>query len=169
MNLKKVGVVDFFSKLTEGVKNTTTLFEDDNRERIRKPRHFGMDGTVEVYSPSKASAQQLLYFISNNKYLDEKQKYLRHILLVNHILLFTNKYLLFVKYGSKTEEWHVPFSKIKNTETNEKHPEILLLNVDKLTFSERKTLASVKQLKVLCVYQGKNIISQVEKIIKQHI
>jgi len=52
------GVLDLTSKTLEGVRNTTTLF-DEKRERIRIPRSFGTDGTMRVFNP----ALEMLHFL----------------------------------------------------------------------------------------------------------
>jgi vacuolar protein sorting-associated protein 13A/C len=41
-------VLDMAHKTTEGIRNTTTYFEREERVRTRKPRAFGIDGTVVV-------------------------------------------------------------------------------------------------------------------------
>ena len=165
-----VGVIDFISRMTEGVKNTTTLFEDDKKRRQRKPRHFGPDGSLESYSESKASAQQLLYSLSNNKYLENREKYIRHILLTNQIILITDRTVIFVKSKNAkalTEEWVVPISKIKSVEYDMKEKEIVNLHVDKLSISEKKRLSAVKIIRINCIYEQKNIAQQVLKIFKK--
>jgi vacuolar protein sorting-associated protein 13A/C len=44
-----VGVVDFASNVSEGIKNTTTVFEEE-LDRQRLPRFIGKDGVLRVIS-----------------------------------------------------------------------------------------------------------------------
>jgi vacuolar protein sorting-associated protein 13A/C len=41
---------DFASNVTEGVRNTTTLFDRDPLDRLRRPRFIAKDGVVRPYS-----------------------------------------------------------------------------------------------------------------------
>ena len=43
-----VGVMDFLSASTEGIRNTTTVFDQADLDRIRLPRHIGLDGVLKV-------------------------------------------------------------------------------------------------------------------------
>jgi vacuolar protein sorting-associated protein 13A/C len=43
-----VGVFDFASNVTEGIRNTTTVFDQDELERVRLPRFIGSDGILRV-------------------------------------------------------------------------------------------------------------------------
>jgi vacuolar protein sorting-associated protein 13A/C len=42
-----VGVFDLASNVTEGIRNTTTVFDSD-LDRVRLPRHIGKDGILRV-------------------------------------------------------------------------------------------------------------------------
>lgn len=43
-----VGVFDFASNVTEGIRNTTTVFDQDELDRVRLPRFIGSDGILKV-------------------------------------------------------------------------------------------------------------------------
>ena len=43
-----VGVFDLASNVTEGIRNTTTVFDGGNITRIRPPRFVGRDGILRV-------------------------------------------------------------------------------------------------------------------------
>ena len=45
-----VGMFDFASNVSEGVRNTTTLFDRDPLDRFRRPRFIAKDGVVRPYS-----------------------------------------------------------------------------------------------------------------------
>jgi vacuolar protein sorting-associated protein 13A/C len=41
---------DFASNVSEGVRNTTTLFDRDPLDRFRRPRFIAKDGVIRPYS-----------------------------------------------------------------------------------------------------------------------
>jgi vacuolar protein sorting-associated protein 13A/C len=45
-----VGMFDFASSVSEGVRNTTTLFDRDPLDRLRRPRFIAKDGVVRPYN-----------------------------------------------------------------------------------------------------------------------
>jgi len=44
-----IGTIDFVVQTAEGIKNTTTLLDDNVKARIRPPRHFGSDSLLRCY------------------------------------------------------------------------------------------------------------------------
>ena len=44
-----VGVVDLVTRTAEGIRNTTTYWDDKGRQRVRPPRYFGAEGLLEVW------------------------------------------------------------------------------------------------------------------------
>lgn len=46
-----VGVMDFVSASTEGIRNTTTVFDQADLDRVRLPRYISPDGVVRVSRP----------------------------------------------------------------------------------------------------------------------
>jgi vacuolar protein sorting-associated protein 13A/C len=45
-----VGMFDFASNVSEGVRNTTTLFDRDPLDRCRRPRFIAKDGVIRPYN-----------------------------------------------------------------------------------------------------------------------
>ena len=43
-----IGVVDFFTRTAEGIRNTASYWEQKKRERSRPPRYFGRDKVLLV-------------------------------------------------------------------------------------------------------------------------
>jgi vacuolar protein sorting-associated protein 13A/C len=44
---------DFASNVSEGVRNTTTLFDRDALDRVRRPRFIAKDGVVRPYNQAE--------------------------------------------------------------------------------------------------------------------
>jgi vacuolar protein sorting-associated protein 13A/C len=72
-----IGAFDLASNLAEGVKNTTTVFDQEGLDRVRLARFIGMDGIVRPYSQREALGQFWLKTIDNGKYFD--QNYIAHL------------------------------------------------------------------------------------------
>jgi vacuolar protein sorting-associated protein 13A/C len=72
-----VGAFDFASSMAEGVRNTTTVFDQDGLDRVRPTRYIGHDGIVRPYSQREALGQFWLKTLDNGKYFNED--YIAHL------------------------------------------------------------------------------------------
>ena len=52
-----IGAFDLASNMAEGVKNTTTVFDQEGLDRVRLARFIGLDGIVRPYSQREALGQ----------------------------------------------------------------------------------------------------------------
>jgi vacuolar protein sorting-associated protein 13A/C len=65
-----VGVVDFATNISEGIKNTTIVFEDE-LDRQRLPRFIGKDGILKPFSLREAMGQNWLKEVDHGKHFQE--------------------------------------------------------------------------------------------------
>lgn len=72
-----IGVFDLASNVTEGIRNTTTVFDNDGLDRVRLTRYIGQDGVVRPYSQREALGQFWLKQLDNGKYFNEE--YIAHL------------------------------------------------------------------------------------------
>ncbi|KAI9512588.1 hypothetical protein F5148DRAFT_973480 [Russula earlei] len=96
-----VGFFDLASNLSEGVRNTTTVFDHPARERVRLPRHVPPDGVLVPFSERSAIGQYWLKDLENGACREEI--YVAHInlpggdgvalLTVDRMLVFGTKKL----------------------------------------------------------------------------
>lgn len=63
--------------MTEGIRNTTTVFDADGLDRVRLTRHIGQDGVVRPYSQREALGQFWLKNLDTGKYFNEE--YIAHL------------------------------------------------------------------------------------------
>jgi vacuolar protein sorting-associated protein 13A/C len=110
-------VLDMAHKTTEGIRNTTTYFEREERVRTRKPRAFGADDTVTPYDEKQADGQDILFIIDDAKYLRESEKYLHHCDLVSIgvMILLSSGYLFLLDRNNLTIQWFHPLKEIQNS------------------------------------------------------
>lgn len=60
-----------------GIRNTTTVFDAPDRERVRQPRHIPADGVLVPYDARAASGQYLMKELNDGAYRNEF--YVAHI------------------------------------------------------------------------------------------
>lgn len=90
-----IGIFDLASNVTEGIRNTTTVFDAEGLERVRLTRFIPRDGIVRPYSQREALGQFWLKQVDNGKHFDEE--YIAHLDLTEHdcIVMLTYKLVLF--------------------------------------------------------------------------
>lgn len=80
---------DFASNVSEGVRNTTTLFDRDALDRFRRPRFIAKDGVVRPYNTFEADGQYALRQASDGKYFRENYVFhLVHLFIIECLLMF---------------------------------------------------------------------------------
>ncbi|KDN50246.1 hypothetical protein RSAG8_01582, partial [Rhizoctonia solani AG-8 WAC10335] len=72
-----IGVFDLAANVSEGIRNTTTVFDNNQSERIRKPRHIPPDGILVPYSGSDALGQMWMKDLDGGRFRNEF--YVAHI------------------------------------------------------------------------------------------
>lgn len=72
-----IGAFDLASSMAEGVRNTTTVFDQEGLDRVRLTRFIGVDGIVRPYSQREALGQFWLKTLDNGKYFNEQ--YIAHL------------------------------------------------------------------------------------------
>ncbi|KAG4305942.1 hypothetical protein PORY_000852 [Pneumocystis oryctolagi] len=97
-----VGIFDLASNVTEGIRNTTTVFESEGIDKVRLTRFIGRD----------ALGLFLLKQINNGKYFDEE--YLAHLnILDDSILMITYTRIMVIKSRKLSIEWETLLSDIQ--------------------------------------------------------
>ncbi|CAL1695807.1 unnamed protein product [Somion occarium] len=108
-----IGVFDLASNVGEGIRNTTTVFDRPERDRVRLPRHVPFDGVLVPYSDREALGQYWMKDLNDGAYRDEL--YVAHINIPggdNVVLLTTTKVLSF--WSNKLRlEWELPFTHVQ--------------------------------------------------------
>jgi vacuolar protein sorting-associated protein 13A/C len=114
-----VGMVDLATNVTEGIRNTTTVFDDNDVSRVRFTRHVGRDKIIRVYDQRKAYGQNLVRNASNGRFAGDE--YIAHIELRedDRAVVLTDQRILCIRLQNTHSEWEVPFSRIRNVSLNE--------------------------------------------------
>lgn len=108
-----IGVFDLASNVSEGIRNTTTVFDGDGLDRVRLTRFIGTDGIVRPYSQREALGQFWLKQLDSGKYFNEM--YLAHLELPREdvVVMLTYSRIMLVKSKRLTSEWDVPLKDVQ--------------------------------------------------------
>jgi len=103
-----IGAFDLASNLAEGVRNTTTVFDQDGLDRVRLTRFIGQDGIVRPYSQREALGQFWLKTVDDGKFFTES--YIAHLELPpgqELMAMLTYNGIMLVRMKKLTTEWEV--------------------------------------------------------------
>jgi vacuolar protein sorting-associated protein 13A/C len=108
-----IGAFDLASNMAEGVRNTTTVFDQEGLDRVRLSRFIGQDGIVRPYSQREALGQFWLKTLDNGKYFHED--YIAHLELEGKdmLVMLTYNGIMLVRTKRLTTEWDVPLKDIQ--------------------------------------------------------
>ncbi|KAG0346597.1 hypothetical protein BG004_001308 [Podila humilis] len=107
-----VGVFDFTTNVTSGIRNTTTVFDKDQR-RKRIPRHVPKNGILTLYDKSEAVGQFWLKQVDSGRFFYDD--YIAHLVLKgdNMVAMLTSKRIMVFRAESLRVEWELEFSEIQ--------------------------------------------------------
>ena len=123
-----IGAFDLASNMAEGVRNTTTVFDQEGLDRVRLTRFIGMDGIVRPYSQREALGQFWLKTLDNGKCFNES--YIAHLELnsgsqgdknanrsqnaeASMLVMITYNSIMLVRAKKLNTEWDVPLKDIQ--------------------------------------------------------
>ncbi|KAF2994431.1 hypothetical protein E8E14_001853 [Neopestalotiopsis sp. 37M] len=108
-----VGVLDFASNVSEGVRNTTTVFDGSELDRVRITRFIPSDGVVRPYNQREALGQSWLKQVDNGRYFNEE--YIAHLELPREdmVVMVTYSRILLIRSRRLTTEWDVPLKDVQ--------------------------------------------------------
>lgn len=108
-----VGVFDLASHVSEGIRNTTTVFDGSELDRVRIARFVPSDGIVRPYNQREALGQSWLKQVDNGKYFNED--YIAHIQLPKEdmVVMVTYSRLLLIRSRRLSTEWDIPLQDVQ--------------------------------------------------------
>ncbi|WWC86271.1 uncharacterized protein L201_001144 [Kwoniella dendrophila CBS 6074] len=104
-----VGVMDFVSSSTEGIRNTTTVFDQTDLDRVRLPRFISSDGVLRPFSAREALGQSWLKDLDAGAFFHDS--YVAHIDLPGDdaVSILSNNRIVQVQLRRLKVIWQVPF------------------------------------------------------------
>ncbi|KAI5864116.1 vacuolar protein sorting-associated protein 13 [Durotheca rogersii] len=108
-----VGIFDLASNVSEGIRNTTTVFDGSELDRVRLTRFVPADGIVRPYNQREALGQSWLKQVDNGKYFNEN--YIAHLELPREdmVVMITFSRILLIRSRRLTTEWDVPLKDVQ--------------------------------------------------------
>ncbi|KAJ1549197.1 hypothetical protein HK405_008108, partial [Cladochytrium tenue] len=107
-----IGVFDLATNVTEGIKNTTTVF-DKELEKIRLPRFISKDKILTAYDPREALGLKWLKALEDGRYFQED--YFAHLeLRIEDLVVFvTETRILLAKIRSLRVDWEISYDELQ--------------------------------------------------------
>ncbi|KZT30580.1 vacuolar protein sorting-associated protein 13 [Neolentinus lepideus HHB14362 ss-1] len=108
-----IGVFDLASNVSEGIRNTTTVFDNPERDRVRLPRHIPADGVLVPYSSQASLGQYWMKDLEEGRY--RRECYVAHINLPggDNVVLLTAERILSFWSRRLRLEWELPFTHVR--------------------------------------------------------
>lgn len=108
-----IGVLDMASNVSEGIRNTTTVFDGSELDRVRYARFVPADGIVRPYNGRESMGQYWLKQVDNGKYFNEQ--YIAHLELPREdmVVMVTYARILLIRSRRLTSEWDVPLKDVQ--------------------------------------------------------
>lgn len=104
-----LGFFDLAQSVSEGVRNTTTVFDGNAIESVRPPRFISLEGIVRPYNQREAQGQAWLKVANNGEFF--RDNYLAHLSLAEDDMIIIVTYLRIMLLGTTamTTEWEIRF------------------------------------------------------------
>ncbi|KAI9229411.1 MAG: hypothetical protein DHS80DRAFT_13996 [Piptocephalis tieghemiana] len=101
-----VGVVDMASTVTEGIRNTTTVFDDNAIDRARLPRQVSREGILKSYNERESLGQRWMAEAGEGKY--RRDFYVAHIVIPSEeqeTVILTNLHIMCISIKRLRVVW----------------------------------------------------------------
>ncbi|KAF5121413.1 hypothetical protein DV113_003859 [Geotrichum candidum] len=104
-----LGFFDLAQSVSEGVRNTTTVFDGNAIDSVRPPRFISLEGIVRPYSQREAQGQAWLKVANNGEFF--RDNYLAHLSLADDemIIIITYLRIMLLSTATMATEWEVRF------------------------------------------------------------
>ncbi|KAK9474293.1 uncharacterized protein V1510DRAFT_428530 [Dipodascopsis tothii] len=108
-----IGIFDLASNVSEGIRNTTTVFDANGIDRVRLPRFIGRDMIVKPYSQREAIGQVWLKQLNEGDYFNED--YVAHLSLPGEelVVMVTYTRILLMHTQRLVTQWDVQFDQLQ--------------------------------------------------------
>ncbi|KAK9477512.1 hypothetical protein V1514DRAFT_282762 [Lipomyces japonicus] len=108
-----IGIFDLASNVSEGIRNTTTVFDNDGIDRVRLPRFIGREMIVKPYSQREAIGQVWLKQVNEGDYFNEE--YVAHMALPGEelVVIVTYTRILLMHTRRMQTQWDVRFDQLQ--------------------------------------------------------
>lgn len=108
-----VGLLDFASNVTEGIRNTTTVFDEHSVSRVRLPRVISLDGVVRPYNARESVGQMILHTVRDGRYSHDH--YLAHSNITkNKVVVVSLERVMLASISDSSLEWSLSYNQVES-------------------------------------------------------
>lgn len=110
-----IGFFDLASNVSEGIRNTTTVFDAEGLDKVRLPRYISAyDHLIRPYSQREAQGQFWLKSVNGGEFYNES--YLAHLILPGEerCIIVTFKMIFLFNINALVTIWIIPFEQVKS-------------------------------------------------------
>jgi len=109
-----VGVMDFLSASTEGIRNTTTVFDQHDIDRVRLPRFISADGVLRPFSEREALGQSWVKDVNSGQFFGDS--YVAHLDIPGDdmVAILTNNRVMTVPLTRMKATWQTQFEELQS-------------------------------------------------------
>jgi len=108
-----IGLLDMASNISEGIRNTTTVFDEHEIQRVRLPRVISQDGVVRPYNVRESVGQMILHTVRDGKYV--QCHYLAHSNITrNKVIVVSLEVVLVATINDMSLEWSLSYDQIQS-------------------------------------------------------
>lgn len=121
-----IGFFDLASNVSEGIRNTTTVFDAEGLDKVRLPRYISDDNVIRPFSQREAQGQYWLNGIDNGVLFNEK--YLAHLLLSGeeNAVMVTYRMIILFEVQVLKSRWIIKLEQVKSISVEPKGIQISL-------------------------------------------
>lgn len=109
-----IGFFDLASNVSEGIRNTTTVFDADGLDKVRLPRYISHDQIIRPYVQREAQGQFWLKSIDGGILFNER--YIAHLLLPGEekAIVVTFRKIILFEVNTLKSKWVIPLEQVKS-------------------------------------------------------
>lgn len=108
-----IGFFDLASNVSEGIRNTTTVFDAEGLDKVRLPRYISHDQVIRPYSQREAQGQFWLKSLDGGELFNET--YLAHLVLSGeeNAVIVTFRRIMLLEINNIKTKWRISFDQIR--------------------------------------------------------
>lgn len=123
-----IGLFDLALNVSEGIRNTTTVFDTDGLEKVRLPRYVSYDDILRPYSQREAQGQYWLKSIEGGTFFNET--YLAHLVLSGEekAVIVTFRKIILFEINTMKSTWIINLDSVESVSLESTGVSIILIS-----------------------------------------
>lgn len=129
-----IGVFDLANNVSEGIRNSTTVFDNDGLDKVRLPRYISQDAVIKPYQEREAQGQYWLKSCNGGEFINDR--YLAHVVLPGNELavIVTYSHIIMLSTINLEKTFSISYDEIRSITQEKSGIKIGLINSEQGTF-----------------------------------